>query len=262
MTILNKIANHAKSRVANDKNKVSAIDMKYSALKLAKGEFAFEEALKNSSSGIICEVKKASPSKGIISEDFPYIDIAREYEKIGATCISVLTEPKWFLGCDYIFSDIRKNVNIPMLRKDFTIDEYQIYQAKVMGADCILLICALLCEDELKQYLNICDELGISALVETHDRCEIETALKIGARIIGVNNRNLKNFSVNLDNATELKQHIPNDVIYVAESGITTPTDGIKLLQNGADALLIGEALMKSSSRRSFIDSIKGYGNG
>ncbi len=259
MTILNKIADYAKERVAIDKKSTSSIEIKNLALNMQKGEFVFEKKIKNDSAGLICEVKKASPSKGIISEDFPYIDIAKEYEKIGATCISILTEPKWFLGSDDIFIEIRKNVSTPLLRKDFTIDEYQIYQAKVIGADCVLLICSLLCEAELKQLLNICDELGISALVEAHDRHEVETALKVGARIIGVNNRNLKNFSVNLDNATELKQHIPNNVIYVAESGITTPQDGIKLLQNGANALLIGEALMKSSDRQGFINSIKGY---
>ncbi len=261
MTILNKLADYAKERVTKDKKNISASEMKNLALNLQKGELVFEKTLKSTPAGLICEVKKASPSKGVIAQDFPYVDIAKEYEEIGASCISVLTEPRWFLGSDEIFAKIRKNVSIPMLRKDFTIDEYQIYQAKAMGADCVLLICALLGEDELKLYLNICDELGISALVEAHDQYEIETAIKVGARMIGVNNRNLKTFSVNLDNAAVLKEHVPNDVIYVAESGITTPQDGIKLLQNGADALLIGEALMRSSSRQGFINSIKGYIN-
>ncbi len=255
--ILNEIASYAKERVKEDKKIVSFAKMKDRAQSLPKGDFCFEKAIKNSKPALICEVKKASPAKGIISEDFPYMKIASEYEQFGATCMSVLTEPKWFCGSDAIFREIRERVAIPILRKDFTVDEYQIYQSKVIGADCILLICALLDTDTLKSYLGICESLGISALVEAHDEPEIISAIEAGARIIGVNNRNLKDFTVNLNNASELRRCIPKDVIYVAESGILTPQDGINLVKSGADALLIGEALMKTTDKQDFIATIK-----
>ncbi len=257
--ILDVIADHARERVANDRKNVTLQEIKKQAHEKQNDKFRFIEALKNDKPSLICEVKKASPSKGIISDDFPYIDIAKAYEKGGADCLSVLTEPKWFLGSDDIFIKIRNSVSIPMLRKDFTVDEYQIYQAMVMGADCVLLIVALLSEQQIKEYLAICETLGVNALVEAHDEQEIATAISAGADIIGVNNRNLKDFSVNLGNAAELKQHIPGDVIFVAESGITTPEDGIGLIKGGADTLLIGEALMRSNNKASFIGSIKDY---
>ncbi len=257
--ILNEIAQNTIKRVSKDKENISSEDMKAKALSLPKGNFEFEKALRGQKVAIISEVKKASPSKGIISKDFPYLQTALEYEKVGATCISVLTEPKWFLGSDEIFKEIRQNVKIPLLRKDFTIDEYQIYQAKVMGANCVLLIVALLSQAEIEKYIEICNTLGINALVETHDEKEIETAIKAGAKIIGVNNRNLKDFSVNLNNASELKKHIPQDVIYIAESGILNTYDGINLVKNGANALLIGEALMKTDDKAKFIKEIMEY---
>ncbi len=259
MLILDELAKFAKSRVLEDEKVTCLNDMKTMALNMPKGDFRFEKALKSDAPSLICEVKKASPSKGIISEEFPYLDIAINYEKSGANCISVLTEPKWFLGSDEIFREIRQKVTLPMLRKDFTIDEYQIYQAKVMGADAVLLIVSILSEDQIKKYLEICNNLGISALVETHDEDEILIAKNCGARIIGVNNRNLKDFTVNLNNATELKSFIPSDMIYVAESGILTPDDGIKLVKNGANSLLIGEALMRSENVKCFIQTIKEY---
>ncbi len=255
--ILEEIANYAKIRVQKDKEKISLEQIKEGALNLKKGDFSFEKALRQNFPSLICEVKKASPSKGIISENFPFLQIAKEYEKSGATCISVLTEPKWFLGNDDIFCKIRKTVALPMLRKDFTVDEYQIYQAKIMGADAVLLIVSILDEEQIVKYLEICENLGICALVETHDEKEIEVAIKSGAKIIGVNNRNLKDFSVNLNNAINLKKHIPNDVIYVAESGILTTDDAVNLVKNGADALLIGEALMKSDDKKTFIDEVR-----
>lgn len=254
--ILDEIADYAKERVAKDKKQISLDNMKQKALLLEKGSFVFEKALKNNQISIISEVKKASPSKGVIAEDFPYVDIACDYEINGATCISVLTEPKWFLGSDTIFTEIRKEVNIPMIRKDFTIDEYQIYQAKVMGADAVLLICALLNTDTIKKYIAICDDLGISALVETHNEDEIKSAISAGARILGVNNRNLKDFTVNLNNASNLKQYVPDGILFVAESGIVTEEDAINLANNGADGLLIGEALMRSSDKKRFIKNI------
>lgn len=261
--ILDELAEHARERVAQDKTKTPLDKMKEQALSLPKGNFRFEKALKENDISIIAEVKKASPSKGVISQDFPYIDIAKEYEKAGATCVSVLTEPKWFLGSDEIFTDVRKTIDLPIIRKDFTIDEYQIYQAKVLGADAVLLICALLDTATIKEYLQICNELELSALVETHNEDEIQSALEAGARILGVNNRNLKDFTVNLDNASDLKKHVPEGVLFVAESGILSPADGVNLAKSGANALLIGEALMKTDSIESFINEIKvGVANG
>ncbi len=256
--ILDELANYAKLRVAKNKKIINHEDIKKQALSMPKGNFCFEKALKANKPALICEVKKASPSKGVISADFPYLDIATAYENSGATCISILTEPKWFLGSDDIFKQIRAKVALPLLRKDFTVDEYQIYEAKIMGADCVLLIVAILSEAQIKSYIEICNTLGINALVETHDENEIEIAIKAGAKIIGVNNRNLKNFTVNLANASELKKFIPSDVIYVAESGILTPDDGINLVKNGVNALLIGEALMKTNNKKVFISTIKG----
>lgn len=256
--ILDELAAYAQKRVSDDIKTVPFEEMKRLAYSMPKGSFCFEQALKHGRS-VICEVKKASPSKGVISEDFPYIDIAREYESSGADCISCLTEPKWFLGSDDIFKEIRSTVKIPMLRKDFTVDEYQIYQAKTMGADAVLLICAILNEKKLSHYLEICSALGITALVETHDRYEIETAVNVGARVIGVNNRNLKNFSVDTSNSLSLRKYIPEDRIFVAESGITTAESGLALFDSGADALLIGEALMRCENKKRFISELKKY---
>lgn len=255
--ILDRLAEYAATRVKNDKAVVSLSDIKVQAFALPKGDFRFEKALKSRKGAAICEVKKASPSKGIISEDFPYLDIAKEYQSIGADCISCLTEPKWFLGSDEIFKQIRNVVSLPMIRKDFTVDEYQIYQAKTMGADAVLLICALLDEEKLKYYLSICDTLGISAVVEAHDKFEIEKAVKVGSRVIGVNNRNLKDFTVNLDNAVSLREYIPENVVYVAESGVKTPSDGTQLIKSGADAVLIGEALMRSNNKGEFLKQMR-----
>lgn len=259
--ILDDLANHAKERVQSDKKIISLEEMKTKALSLPKGDFLFEKTLKQSYEtkgiSVIAEVKKASPSKGIISDDFPYMEISSEYEEIGCDCMSVLTEPKWFLGGDDIFRQIRSQVSIPMIRKDFTIDEYQIYQAKVMGADAVLLICALLDTKTIQNYLEICETLGISAVVETHDETELQSAQESGARIIGVNNRNLKDFSVNLDNATDLKKKLEKDVLFVAESGIATPEDGIKLAKSGANALLIGETFMRANDKKEFLKAIQ-----
>lgn len=195
MTILDGLANYARERVAYAKQKISLVEIKRQALILPKGNFAFENALKSPDISFICECKKASPSRGLIASDFPYLQIAREYEAAGADCISVLTEPKWFLGSEEYLREIASVVSIPCLRKDFTVDEYMIYEAKLLGASAVLLICSILSEEQIKEYINICDELGLSALVEVHDESEVRTALNAGSRIIGVNNRNLKDFS-------------------------------------------------------------------
>ncbi len=206
----------------------------------------------------ICECKKASPSKGIIAEDFPYLDIAKDYDRAGADCISVLTEPKWFLGSDRYLEEIAEAVSIPCLRKDFTVDEYMIYEAKVLGAGAVLLICSILGSSQLKEYMAICDELGLSALVETHDEREVEMALKCGARIIGVNNRNLKDFTVDTENSRRLRELIPRDVIFVSESGVKSAEDVRILKQIGADAVLVGETLMRAEDKKKKLSELKG----
>ena len=194
----------------------------------------------------------------MIAPNFPYLEIAKEYEVAGADCISVLTEPKWFLGNDEYLKEIAEAVSIPCLRKDFTVDEYQIYQAKVLGASAVLLICSILTEDQMKDYIRICDNLGLSALVEAHDEQEVQTALNTGARIIGVNNRNLKDFSVDTDNSRRLRELIPPSVLFVSESCVRTAEDVAALRKIGADAVLIGETLMRASDKRAKLAELRG----
>ena len=208
MTILDKLADHARERVAEAKEKLSLDEVKRLALALPKGSFEFEKALKKDDIAFICECKKASPSKGIIAEDFPYLQIAKDYEAAGADCISVLTEPKWFLGSDEYLREIASNVSIPCIRKDFTVDEYMIYEAKLLGAEAVLLICSILSQQQISEYIGICDQLGLSALVEAHDEAELRAAVAAGARIIGVNNRNLKDFSVDTSNSRRLRDDL------------------------------------------------------
>ena len=258
MTILDELASYARERVKLKKEEKSLEEVKDKALALPRGNFAFEKALKKDDIAFICECKKASPSKGLIAPDFPYLQIAKEYEAAGGDCISVLTEPKWFLGSDQYLEEITQAVNIPCIRKDFTIDPYMIYEAKLLGASAVLLICAILSKDELREYKAAADELGLTALVEAHDAHEVETALDIGARVIGVNNRNLKDFSVNTDNSKKLREMIPEDVIFVSESGVKTPEDIAKLREIGADAVLIGETLMRAEDKKMMLAKLKG----
>lgn len=257
-TILDTIANHARERVANDRAEVPLEKLQELCQQgsSANGS-AFEEALGREGISFICEVKKASPSKGVISQDFPYLDIARDYQAAGADCLSCLTEPKWFLGSDDIFRAIRREVSAPMLRKDFTVDEYQIYQARLMGADAVLLICALLDTGTIARYLELCGNLGLAALVEAHTEEEIASAVSAGARIIGVNNRNLKDFSVDFSNAARLRDLIPPGVLYVAESGITGPADVAALKELGADAALMGEVLMRAPDKGALLQAMR-----
>ena len=258
MTILDELAGYAKIRVAREKQKISLEEIKESAFSMPKGNFAFEKALKKNDIAFICECKKASPSKGIIAENFPYLEIAKEYEQAEADCISVLTEPSRFLGKDEYLQEIANAVKIPCLRKDFTVDEYMIYQAKLLGASAVLLICSILDKSQIKEYISICDMLGLSALVEVHDETEMQTALQSGARIVGVNNRNLKDFSVDTDNSRKLRELVPNDIIFVSESGVKTPEDVQKLRDIGADAVLIGETLMRAENKRDMLAKLKG----
>ena len=258
MTILDQLAGHARERVAQAKRKIPPEEIRRQALSLPKGDFAFEKALEKPGLSFICECKKASPSKGVIAPEFPYLEIARSYEKAGADAVSVLTEPKWFLGDDRYLKEIAAEVSIPCLRKDFTVDKYMIYEAKLLGAAAVLLICSILSVEELAEYLRICDELGISALVETHDAAEVSMALSAGARIIGVNNRNLKDFSVDTENSRRLREEIPADILFVSESGVRDAADVARLRDIGADAVLVGETLMRAPDRTAALKRLRG----
>ena len=258
MTILDQLADYARIRTEQAKANRSLESVREEALSLPRGTFAFEEALKAPGISFICECKKASPSKGLIAPDFPYLQIAREYELAGADCISVLTEPKWFLGSDAYLREIAAAVSVPCLRKDFTVDEYMIYEAKTLGAQAVLLICSILCAQQMQEYIEICDRLGMSALVEAHDAEEIDMALNAGARVIGVNNRNLKDFTVDTDNSRRLRRLVPPDVLFVAESGVKTAKDVQTLQEIGVDAVLIGETLMRADHKKAKLEELRG----
>ena len=218
----------------------------------------FEKALKAKDISFICEVKRASPSKGIIAEEFHYLDIAREYEGAGAAAISVLTEPYYFKGDDRYLREIADTVSIPLLRKDFTVDSYMIYEARVLGASAVLLICAILDKDTLAEYINIAHSLGLSALVEAHTEAEVDMALAVGARIVGVNNRNLNTFEVDITLSERLRRMAPRDIIFVSESGVRTADDVAMLRYIGVDAVLVGETLMRSTDKKASLTELRG----
>lgn len=258
MTILDQLAEHARERVAQAKRQRPLAVVQREALALPKGDFAFERALDGPDLAFICECKKASPSKGLIAPDFPYLQIARDYEAAGADAISVLTEPRWFLGSDAYLREIAESVRVPCLRKDFTVDEYMLYEAKLLGASAALLICALLDRAQLADAIAVCDGLGLSALVEAHDADEVALALEAGARVIGVNNRNLKDFSVDTGNSRRLRALIPEGVRFVSESGVRDAADVQALREAGANAVLVGEALMKAPDKRAKLAELRG----
>lgn len=259
--ILDDLAAATRARVERKKAQIPLEEVKAKAIRLAKEEktftFPFEQAIAKDGISFICEVKKASPSKGIIAEDFPYLEIAREYEKAGADCISVLTETDYFKGEDRFLREINDAVQIPTIRKDFIIDEYMIYEAKLLGASCVLLIAALLDTETIRQYKAICDQLGLSALVEAHDEAEAASALEAGARMVGVNNRNLKDFTVDIHNSTRLRELVPRNVLFVAESGIKTAEDIAELVSAGVNGVLIGETLMRSPDKARMLDELR-----
>ena len=259
-SILDVLANSARERVAESQKTLPLEALKESASAVVNplGDFAFEKALRKPDVSFICECKKASPSKGIIAVDFPYVEIAKEYELAGADCVSVLTEPTRFLGADEYLAEIAKATTIPCLRKDFTVDEYMIYQAKLLGASAVLLICAILDEDSLARFLELSDALGLTALVETRDESEIATALRLGARVVGVNNRNLKDFSVDMNVSLKLRELVGPKALFVAESGISAPEDVEKLRKIGVDAVLVGEALMRASDKKRALEELRG----
>jgi len=257
--ILSTIADYARIRVTKKKKLIPLSEIKFSALSLnCMTGYPLEKSLLRDDISFICECKKASPSKGLIDPAFSYLEIAQAYEKAGADCISVLTEPKWFMGKDEYLSEIASSVSVPCLRKDFVVDEYMIYEAKILGASAILLICALLDTLTIEQYINICDSLGLSALVEVHNEEEIYSALKAGARIIGVNNRNLKDFTVDIHNSERLRKLVPDNILFVAESGITTSDDIDTLRKANVNGVLIGETLMRSSDKKAILNNLRG----
>ncbi len=257
--ILDDITKDVAARLTADKNAVSQEEMKNMALASPKQKnFPFEHAVRQPGISFICEVKRASPSKGVIAEDFPYAEIAKEYEAAGAAAISVLTERDHFQGCAAYLQEIAKESGIPVLRKDFIIDEYQIYEARYLGASAVLLICSVLDDERLRRFMMLADELGLSALVETHDENEVQRALRCGARIIGVNNRNLKDFTVSLDTSCRLRSLVPADKIFIAESGIRSREDVEKLEKVCVDAVLIGETLMRRPDKKAALAELAG----
>lgn len=257
--ILKRIADSTRLRIEQKKAQVSLDAVKAAAQRINNETgFPFERALLRRGMNFICEVKKASPSKGLIAPDFPYITIAKEYEQAGAAAISVLTEPEFFSGRDEYLREISNEVSVPILRKDFTLDAYQIYEAKTLGASAVLLICSLLNTDTIREYISVCDYLGLSALVEAHNEREIESALGSGARIIGVNNRNLNDFSVDIENSITLRKLVPDNILFVSESGIQTSEDIDILRKANVNGVLIGEILMRSADKAKMLRKLMG----
>lgn len=272
MNILNEIAAKTKERIQKEKLEIPEKDLIQMIQKrkvqillhpeqqsiTSRTPHSFFQALKKEGMSYICEVKKASPSKGLIAPAFPYLEIAKEYQEAGAAAISCLTEPFYFQGSDRYLQEITAAVDIPVLRKDFTVDEYMIFQAAAYGAAAVLLICAILNDEQLKEYRELAEELGMDALVEAHDEEEAERALKSGARIIGVNNRDLKTFQVDMQNSIRLRKLAPENVVFVSESGIKTSDDIQKLYDNQVDAVLIGETLMRSQDKKAALEELNG----
>lgn len=255
MNILEEIAEKTKRRIQEEKVRVPVEDLKE---RIVKNENSFLKALKKEGMSYICEVKKASPSKGLIAPDFPYLEIAGEYEAAGASAISCLTEPYYFQGSDRYLEEITSTVKIPVLRKDFTVDEYMIYQARALGAAAVLLICAILDDSQLRGYRQLAESMGMDALVEAHDEKEVERALRCGAKIVGVNNRDLRTFQVDMANSIRLRKLAPRDVVFVSESGIRTSEDIRRLYDNQVDAVLIGETLMRSEDKKAALELLNG----
>lgn len=260
MNILETIADANRALVAQAQQATPLAELQRRCAEEApRGDGArFEAALAKEGISFICEVKRASPSKGLIAANFPYVEIARSYEAAGADAISCLTEPQWFKGSCTIFAEIREAVpKVPMLRKDFIIDEYQIYEARCLGADAVLLICSLLDEATLARYLALAEELSMTALVEAHDADEVERAVACGARIIGVNNRNLKDFTVDFGNSIRLRRLVPPSVLFVTESGVKSATDIALLHDNGVNAVLVGETLMRAGDKAGMLAELR-----
>lgn len=257
--ILEQIAERTRQRIEELSAEIPLSEVRSQAESMdAQTGFPFERALRSEGVSFICEVKRASPSKGVIAQDFPYVDIAKSYESAGAAAISCLTEPYWFKGSSQYLREIAREVAIPVLRKDFTVSEYMIYEAKTLGAAAVLLICAILSPAQLREYLGLAHSLGLSALVEAHDEAEVRMAVESGAHIIGVNNRDLRTFEVDINNSARLRALVPRDRVFVSESGITAPQDVALLRENGTDAVLIGETLMRSPDKKAALSALRG----
>ncbi|MDR1668975.1 MAG: indole-3-glycerol phosphate synthase TrpC [Oscillospiraceae bacterium] len=257
MNLLREIADRTKARIEARKKAVPLERLMETVQGGTRG-FPFETALRAQDMAFICEIKKASPSKGVIAHEFPYVGIARDYEAAGAAAISVLTEPHYFQGDDRYLREIADAVSIPILRKDFTVDGYMIYEAKALGASAVLLICAILEPESLAEYIGLAHRIGLSALVEAHDADEVQTALSAGARIIGVNNRDLKTFAVDTGNSIRFRKLVPDGVLFVSESGIQTREDIKVLRQNKVDAVLVGETLMRAPDKKAALAGLRG----
>ncbi|WP_405270210.1 indole-3-glycerol phosphate synthase TrpC [Methanobrevibacter sp.] len=256
--MLDEIVEKTKERIEQAKENIPLEELKKEVSQLEiSDEFPFKKALSEDGISIIAEVKRASPSKGLIAEDFDYLKIAKEYEDAGASAISVLTEPYFFKGDNEYLKEIAENVSIPILRKDFVIDEYMIWEAKLLGASAVLLIVSILDIVTLRKFLDLAHDLGLSAIVEAHDGDEIMRAMTVGAEIIGVNNRNLNDFTVDIENSISLRRCVANDVIFISESGIKTKEDVARLKENDVDAVLIGETLMKCDDKKAMISELK-----
>ena len=260
MNILEEIGEKTKERIREEKKQCSLEEMRNRAEQKTenKEKTGFLQALKAQGMSYICEVKKASPSKGLIAPEFPWLDIAKEYEAAGASAVSCLTEPFYFMGQNCYLEKIAEEINIPVLRKDFTLDEYMIYQAKALGASAVLLICSLLDDVKLRDFYQLTKELHMDALVEAHDEKEVLRALDCGAKIIGVNNRDLKTFQVDTGNSIRLRKIAPVDAVFVSESGIRTSEDIHRLRENDIQAVLIGETLMRSPDKRKALEDLNG----
>lgn len=258
MMILTKLADSTRDRVEREKKQIQLEMVKKQALAMKRGDFSFEKVIAEGDISFICEVKRASPSKGMLVEEFPYVQIAKDYEEAGADCISVLTEPDYFKGDKQYLKEISENVTVPLIRKDFIIDEYMIYDAKIHGASCVLLICSLLDKETMEKYIEICDNLGMSALVEAHDEEEIQKAVEAGARMIGVNNRDLKTFTVDIGNSERLRKLVPDNILFIAESGIKTNADINRLRKAKVNGVLIGETFMKAENKKEMLQKLRG----
>ncbi len=256
--ILTKLADSTRDRVEREKKQIQLEMVKKQALAMKRGDFSFEKVIAEGDISFICEVKRASPSKGMLVEEFPYVQIAKDYEEAGADCISVLTEPDYFKGDKQYLKEISENVTVPLIRKDFIIDEYMIYDAKIHGASCVLLICSLLDKETMEKYIEICDNLGMSALVEAHDEEEIQKAVEAGARMIGVNNRDLKTFTVDIGNSERLRKLVPDNILFIAESGIKTNADINRLRKAKVNGVLIGETFMKAENKKEMLQKLRG----
>ncbi len=259
--ILTTIAAKTRERCAERKlvTPVAEVAERARAMAAAEGafDFPFERSLSQEGMSFICECKKASPSKGLIAPDFPYLDIAREYEEAGAAAVSVLTEPYWFRGEDRFLSEISAQVAIPTLRKDFVVDDLMIFEAKLLGAKAVLLICSILSDEDLARSVNLCHELGLSALVEAYSPDEVPRAIRAGARVVGVNNRDLRTFQVDFENSIRLRPMVGEDRLFVSESGVHDAHDIARLAEAGVDAVLIGETLMRAEDKRQALDELR-----